>query len=288
MADVWNSAVHVVTWKDPSLPIYRVENPTTKNSKVVHRNFLLPVNFLPLEEPDTESTVLSVLSEENQTEGRSQTSLLSTERESENSRTAVWILQGVDPKAFPSTGECIVKEKSKEPVTELEHSNCVSQTREKSLSTRNKCKQIGSSSDEYEARGMNSDSEQSDDDNSIHELEPDQLCISNGKRTQEYVSNQSVQAESIVMSNDASSMSRSVRSSKHQGSSCNSVHSQKKTQRTGTVADTALKPNEGTLRTRAGRLVRPVRRLLECMSMMLTESGQKDSLADLLQILSNL
>lgn len=288
LADVWNSAVHVVTWKDPSLPIYRVENPTTKNSKVVHRNFLLPVNFLPLEEPDTESTVLSVLSEENQTEGRSQTSLLSTERESENSRTAVWILQGVDPKAFPSTGECIVKEKSKEPVTELEHSNCVSQTREKSLSTRNKCKQIGSSSDEYEARGMNSDSEQSDDDNSIHELEPDQLCISNGKRTQEYVSNQSVQAESIVMSNDASSMSRSVRSSKHQGSSCNSVHSQKKTQRTGTVADTALKPNEGTLRTRAGRLVRPVRRLLECMSMMLTESGQKDSLADLLQILSNL
>lgn len=68
--DVWDSVVHVVTWKDPSLPIYRVENPTTKNSKVVHRKFL-PVNFLPLEEPDIESTVLSAVSEEEryQTEG---------------------------------------------------------------------------------------------------------------------------------------------------------------------------------------------------------------------------
>lgn len=41
LADVWNSAVHVVTWKEPSLPIYRVEYPTTKNSKVVHCNILM-------------------------------------------------------------------------------------------------------------------------------------------------------------------------------------------------------------------------------------------------------
>ncbi len=77
---MWNSAVHVVIWKDQSLPIYRVENPTTKNSKVVHRNFLLPVNFLPLEEPDIESTVPSAVTEEEmyQTEGQSQRSLLSS------------------------------------------------------------------------------------------------------------------------------------------------------------------------------------------------------------------
>lgn len=49
VADVWDSVVHVVTWKDPTLHIYRAEDPTTKKSKVVHRNFLLPVNFLPLE-----------------------------------------------------------------------------------------------------------------------------------------------------------------------------------------------------------------------------------------------
>ncbi len=227
LADMWNSAVHVVIWKDQSLPIYRVENPTTKNSKVVHRNFLLPVNFLPLEEPDIESTVPSAVTEEEmyQTEGQSQRSLLSSKRESRNSRTAVWILQGVGPKASLSTGEGTVKEKTKEHVTELEHSDC---TREKNLSTRNECEHTESSSDEYEARGMNSDSEQSGDGNSVHELEPDQLCISNGERTRGSVSNPNVRAESIVMSNDASSMSRSVRGSKHEGSSC--VHSQKKPQ----------------------------------------------------------
>lgn len=32
LADVWDSVVHVVTWKDPSLPVYRVENPTTKKT----------------------------------------------------------------------------------------------------------------------------------------------------------------------------------------------------------------------------------------------------------------
>ncbi|KAK3521121.1 hypothetical protein QTP86_021290, partial [Hemibagrus guttatus] len=64
LADVWDSVVHVVTWKDPTIHIYRVEDPTTRKSKVVHRNFLLPVNFLPLEKPEVESTVFSTVSEE--------------------------------------------------------------------------------------------------------------------------------------------------------------------------------------------------------------------------------
>ncbi|KAJ8001345.1 hypothetical protein DPEC_G00168570 [Dallia pectoralis] len=90
LADKWDSAVHVVIWKDPSLPIYRVENPTTKNSKVVHRNFLLPVNFLPLEEPDIESTVVSTLSEEDKDQIEDQRSLFSMGRESRSSRTVLW------------------------------------------------------------------------------------------------------------------------------------------------------------------------------------------------------
>ncbi|CAM4516070.1 unnamed protein product [Leuciscus chuanchicus] len=122
LADVWDSAVHVVIWKDSSLPIYRVENPTTKNSKVVHRNFLLPVNFLPLEEPDIESTVLSTVSEEEKDQTEDQRSLSSMGRESRSSRTAAWIFQGAAFKAPQSTGKCAVK--TKEHVTELEKSVC--------------------------------------------------------------------------------------------------------------------------------------------------------------------
>lgn len=51
------------TWKDPTLHTYRVEDPTTRKSKVVHRNFLLTVNFLPLEKPEVESTMFSTVSE---------------------------------------------------------------------------------------------------------------------------------------------------------------------------------------------------------------------------------
>lgn len=215
------------------------------------------------------------------TEGRSQRSL-STERDSRSSRTAAWILQSVNPKAPLRARECTVKEKTKEHVTKLEDSVCVSQTRENDLPTRNEIEHVESSSDEHKAGAMNSDSEQPDDEHSVHELEPNQLFCSSGE------SNQSVQAESIVMSNGASSMSRSVRSFKQQASSCKSEHAQRKSPKTVTVVDTALKPNEGTVRTRAGRLVKPVRRLLECMSMILTETGQKDPLAELLKVLSNI
>lgn len=286
LADVWDSAVHVVIWKDPSLPIYRVENPTTKNSKVVHRNFLLPVNFLPLEEPDIESTVLSTVSEEEKDQTEDQRSLFSMGRESRSSRTAAWIFQGAAFKAPQSTGKCAVK--TKEYVTELEKSVCVSQARERDFITRSESEHTGSPSDEHEARDMNSESERSEDENGVHELQPNQLCSRDGERLQESVNNQSVQGESVVMSSDASSMSRSFESSKHQASSYKSKHGQKKSPRTVTVADTALERNKGTVRTRAGRLVKPVRRLLECMSMILTESGQKDPLVELLKILSSL
>lgn len=172
MPDVWDSAVHVVIWKDPSLPIYRVENPTTKNSKVVHCNFLLPVNFLPLEEPDIESTVLSTVSEEEKDQTEDQRSLFSMGRESRSSRTALF--QEAAFKAPQSTGKCAVK--TKEHVTELEKSVCVSQTRGRDFSTRSQSEHTGSSSDEHEARDMNSESEQSEDENGVHELQPNQLC----------------------------------------------------------------------------------------------------------------
>lgn len=88
LADVWDSVVHVGTWKDPTLHIYRVEDPATRKSTVVHRNFLLPVNFLPLEKPEVESTMFSTVSEEeiSETKDQGHRSLLSSERESRSRR----------------------------------------------------------------------------------------------------------------------------------------------------------------------------------------------------------
>ncbi|KAJ8015252.1 hypothetical protein DPEC_G00024200 [Dallia pectoralis] len=214
LADKWDSAVHVVIWKDPSLPIYRVENPTTKNSKVVHRNFLLPVNFLPLEEPDIESTVVSTLSEEDKDQIEDQRSLFSMGRESRSSRTAAWIFEGAAFKAPQSTGRCAVK--TKEHVTEWEKSVCVSQTREKDHSTRSESEHTESSSDEREPSDMNSGSERSENENNVHELQPKQLHSGEGERHEESVNDQSVQGESIVMSSDAGSISRSFESPKPQ------------------------------------------------------------------------
>lgn len=62
LADLWDSVVYAITWKDSSVHIYRVEDPTTRRSKVVHRNFILPVNFLPVVEQEGVSTIFSTVS----------------------------------------------------------------------------------------------------------------------------------------------------------------------------------------------------------------------------------
>lgn len=61
----------------------------------------------------------------------------------------------------------------------------------------------------------------------------------------------------------------------------------------GSVAeiDTREKDNSvglegGTLHTRSGRMVKPVRRLIESMSMLIAEPGQKETLTALMQMLS--
>jgi hypothetical protein len=69
LADVWESTVYVISWSNPDLHIYRVVNPSTDKSKVVNRNFLLPVNFLPIGEAE-DTTVPSILSEESFADAR--------------------------------------------------------------------------------------------------------------------------------------------------------------------------------------------------------------------------
>lgn len=65
LADKWESVVYTVVDRDLQTHIYKVKNPVTGQLKVVHRNLLLCVNFLPLTcERDEGDDSLSVLSED--------------------------------------------------------------------------------------------------------------------------------------------------------------------------------------------------------------------------------
>ncbi|KAI7804446.1 hypothetical protein IRJ41_010397 [Triplophysa rosa] len=48
LADKWNSVPHIVVASNPQCHTYRVRNVSTGQEKVVHRNLLLQVNFLPV------------------------------------------------------------------------------------------------------------------------------------------------------------------------------------------------------------------------------------------------
>lgn len=52
-------------------------------------------------------------------------------------------------------------------------------------------------------------------------------------------------------------------------------------------SDTNPKSNDRIVRTRSGRVVKPVKRLLECMSMIISEPNQRDPLAELFRVLSS-
>lgn len=75
------------------LCIYRAVDLTTNKSRVVHRNFLLPVNLLPLGDAE-EDTVLSTLSEDNYVAVRAtkRDPLKEIGSESDDQRTTVRVL----------------------------------------------------------------------------------------------------------------------------------------------------------------------------------------------------
>lgn len=257
LADVWDSVVHVVTWKDPTLHIYRVEDPTTRKSKVVHRNFLLPVNFLPLEEPEVESTVFSTISEGVLTETKEQgsRSLFSSERGSKSGRTAAWILQAQGPRSSQSVGTCTVQDQGTEQVTKIVDSAKTYHTRDDDPPNASS----GSSPSE-----LSSDCDTSNisvnDGSSASESFSARAAIDNENMSGGSVNNHRVQ---VSPDNRSDHCPRSQVLRKVSGS------------------DTNPKSNDRIVRTRSGRVVKPVKRLLECMSMIISEPNQRDPLAEL-------
>ncbi len=263
LADVWDSVVHVVTWKDPTLHIYRVEDPTTRKSKVVHRNFLLPVNFLPLEEPEVESTVFSTITEEELTETKEQgnRSLFSSERGSKSGRIAAWILQAQDLRSSQSMGTCTVQDQGTEQVTKIVDSAKTDHTRDHDPPNTSS----GSSPSELSS-----------------ECDTSNISVNDGSSVSETVS-----ARTVIDHENAT------------GGSGNNHHVQvspenrsdhcprSQVPRKGSGSGTNPRPNDRILRTRSGRVVKPVKRLLECMSMIISEPNQRDPLAELFRVLSS-
>jgi len=101
------------------------------------------------------------------------------------------------------------------------------------------------------------------------------------------VNSHSLRAEPVTMSGECSFDNRSDHCSKFQAPSNRSGVTMKASQRKVIGSDNTPKANEETVRTRSGRLVKPVKRLLECMSMIIAESSQRDPVAELLRVLSS-
>lgn len=101
------------------------------------------------------------------------------------------------------------------------------------------------------------------------------------------MSSQNVETDLSTVQSEASSERRSDSSPNCQVHRSKSRVTQKLSPRRVTVPDNVLKPNEGFVRTRSGRVVKPVKRLLECMSMVISEPHQKDPLAELFSVLSS-
>lgn len=48
LADCWENAIYVVVKKNDESHTFKIQHASTGQQKVVHRNLIMPVNFLPL------------------------------------------------------------------------------------------------------------------------------------------------------------------------------------------------------------------------------------------------
>lgn len=92
LADKWESTPYVVVARDPRCHTYHIKNTSSGHEKVVHRNLLLGVNFLPLdlEEEDVEPS-FAESTEPSCDETRSKVSEVVT-RDVTEDRTVDWVL----------------------------------------------------------------------------------------------------------------------------------------------------------------------------------------------------
>ncbi len=107
-ADRWESRIYIVTEMNSEVHTFRIRNTATGTEKVVHRNFIMPVNFLPLR-----NEVSDVETCENVTSSRSSLSEnenveLSLPVNELNDRTVTWVSElPVSQDAGPSESDSV-------------------------------------------------------------------------------------------------------------------------------------------------------------------------------------
>lgn len=91
LADRWDNTVFVVLEKNDESHTFKIQNPTNGQIKVVHRNLIMPVNFLPLpdlEPLEPEEDVLSLVST---SVDLSKSAVTEASAESAEFRTRIWV-----------------------------------------------------------------------------------------------------------------------------------------------------------------------------------------------------
>lgn len=96
LADRWESTLYTVITKDPRCHTYRIRHPASGQERVVHRNLLLPANFLPLEVCQAEESSFDGVSESSHAHSEDNGSLVMAEAEVDRSgRIASWVAETV-------------------------------------------------------------------------------------------------------------------------------------------------------------------------------------------------
>lgn len=87
VADKWESSPYVVMAVYPDINVYRIQEINSNKVRVVHRNFLLPVNFLPIDDPQEQDGKDDVVTDEIDHQEKNV---------DHDARTANWILSNLD------------------------------------------------------------------------------------------------------------------------------------------------------------------------------------------------
>uniref|UniRef100_A0A8C6S522 Gypsy retrotransposon integrase-like protein 1 n=1 Tax=Neogobius melanostomus TaxID=47308 RepID=A0A8C6S522_9GOBI len=91
LADRWENTIYVVVEKNDDSHTFKIQNPTSGQIKVVHRNLIMPVNFLPLPETESNDQEEDVLSPVSSSVDLSRSAVTDASSESAEFRTRAWV-----------------------------------------------------------------------------------------------------------------------------------------------------------------------------------------------------
>ncbi|KAM9412990.1 uncharacterized protein ACWYII_025051 [Salvelinus alpinus] len=89
LADRWENNLYIVTEKNSDIHIFKIQNMSTGQEKTVHRNLIMPVNFLPL--PDTALETPNTGDREDPSEEMEDSSMNDIPEMDIGERTSVWV-----------------------------------------------------------------------------------------------------------------------------------------------------------------------------------------------------